>query len=570
MMRELLAMFETAGAHASNNNLKIRFDFGEKMDDLEFDLRNFRTWSLQWSKLIRTVDVRHWNANTLWPLVGAFGSVDYRQRHDVRDRKAVEWLRIYDNDKVWPPFQIRMPHVPVEIVSHVEQVWAILNAFVDAARMFGESREHLRDLDRDRPSRDQGAREDRSNHEPEGFDRWQLYLVDSDGWAGALISAAYRFAEGASGMGSVDEVRCALDRIFAQVPVERQTIEQCVQELEELLNLPIWKHRHELYAAWVGARLVRAVGGHDTIVHQAAGQIVFRFSGTHFATAEISGCPRLELWAELRSPLDRPAGKGRKRSIQPDYTVAHAPVTNPVTTVIVVECKQYLKATAKGFAKTLEDYARGRPNAEVLLVNYGRLSENILEKVSDAVRKRTRAIGFFRPGRDDALREFESIVNAKLAHISTGEAVLNSAPVGVAVSSIVLSWAQQPRDLDLHLWHLRGVHQSTHIFFQNLGTVIGPPFAQLDRDCTAGQGPETIRIERLIPGSYTCAVHQYSSDGALPMSRARVEVKLPGMHMFFPAPKVGSGRWWYLFEYDSTVNNFHIINILQDQPPINS
>ena len=61
MMQDLLAMYERAGAHVGNDNLQIRFNFGGKVPDLDFDLENFRKWIERWTIISHTVAVREWS-----------------------------------------------------------------------------------------------------------------------------------------------------------------------------------------------------------------------------------------------------------------------------------------------------------------------------------------------------------------------------------------------------------------------------------------------------------------------------------------------------------------------------
>src|SRR5689334_19647433 len=54
MFAELLGMFARAGARQSNEHLRVSFDFGSGVKGLDFDLEQFRSWSLQWSQVVRS------------------------------------------------------------------------------------------------------------------------------------------------------------------------------------------------------------------------------------------------------------------------------------------------------------------------------------------------------------------------------------------------------------------------------------------------------------------------------------------------------------------------------------
>ncbi len=75
---------------------------------------------------------------------------------------------------------------------------------------------------------------------------------------------------------------------------------------------------------------------------------------------------------------------------------------------------------------------------------------------------------------------------------------------------IVLDWADRPRDLDAHLIKEGGYHIS---YRDTRSSDDGT--AQLDRDDTNGNGPETITINEMsVNDSYTYLVHDYSNDGS--------------------------------------------------------
>lgn len=72
---------------------------------------------------------------------------------------------------------------------------------------------------------------------------------------------------------------------------------------------------------------------------------------------------------------------------------------------------------------------------------------------------------------------------------------------------IVLDWANKPKDLDAHLIKDGGYH----ISYRDTKTAQDGT-AQLDRDDTNGNGPETITINTMsVTDTYTYKVHDYSN-----------------------------------------------------------
>ena len=116
---------------------------------------------------------------------------------------------------------------------------------------------------------------------------------------------------------------------------------------------------------------------------------------------------------------------------------------------------------------------------------------------------------------------------------------------------IVLDWADRPRDLDAHLMKEGGYH----ISYRDKKTSADGS-AQLDRDDTNGNGPETITINRVDQNdTYTFFVHNYSNRGdrrSTDLSnRSRATVRVYGdnrMMAEFQIPENKQGVRWTVFQ----------------------
>ena len=197
--------------------------------------------------------------------------------------------------------------------------------------------------------------------------------------------------------------------LFSNLPRWEGEREVLIKEFLELLNLPIWNRRHELYQTWVLTQIDKALEDYLRTIYHVNGALILRFSGTHVGTIETEK-GRIHLWSELRSPLANPLGKGRKGHIQPDYSLTFEPITAPSQTVAAIECKQYRRANPKNFADALIDYARGRPNAKVLLVNYGDIPKRILDRIDNNFKERTLTVGNFMPNRLKEIEIFKQLL----------------------------------------------------------------------------------------------------------------------------------------------------------------
>ncbi len=125
---------------------------------------------------------------------------------------------------------------------------------------------------------------------------------------------------------------------------------------------------------------------------------------------------------------------------------------------------------------------------------------------------------------------------------------LGQAGAGVTMK---LTWGQDPRDLDSHLFAPNGAH----VYFGEQGNLLAAPFANLDVDDLSSYGPEVITLTRLMVGTYKYSVNNYSgyASGAISAAGARVELNIPGRTLELyvpPAGETSTNDWWNLFEFD--------------------
>ncbi|MBE7503058.1 MAG: immunoglobulin domain-containing protein [Verrucomicrobiales bacterium] len=135
---------------------------------------------------------------------------------------------------------------------------------------------------------------------------------------------------------------------------------------------------------------------------------------------------------------------------------------------------------------------------------------------------------------------------------------------------LVLNWGENPQDLDIHLVTapLPGGRYEVFYPVDQRGSLIMPPFAQLDVDDTDSYGPETITIAQFFDGTYYCFVHKYAGFGDLGGSKAVVNLyDSSGLVRSIPVPTQGSGRYWEVCEIEGTSRDIRIIGRLTDTPP---
>lgn len=114
---------------------------------------------------------------------------------------------------------------------------------------------------------------------------------------------------------------------------------------------------------------------------------------------------------------------------------------------------------------------------------------------------------------------------------------------------LVLTWGEEPADLDAHLEGPLPNDERFHVYFHQRGNLKSKEFVNLDVDDRDGEGPETITVLGVLPGEYRYYVHDYTNrnnpdSNALARSGAEVKVYHGGQTYRF-APKGGqAGNQW--------------------------
>ena len=128
-------------------------------------------------------------------------------------------------------------------------------------------------------------------------------------------------------------------------------------------------------------------------------------------------------------------------------------------------------------------------------------------------------------------------------------------PVLDGVYSVVLTWGENPRDLDLHITGPRSNGERFHVAYYNMHeTENGEEIAFLDRDDITSYGPETITLHKQIPGVYRFSIHDYTdrnTTGGTRMSESGAKVVLRKGETeiaSFSIPTNRVGTVWTVFE----------------------
>jgi hypothetical protein len=125
---------------------------------------------------------------------------------------------------------------------------------------------------------------------------------------------------------------------------------------------------------------------------------------------------------------------------------------------------------------------------------------------------------------------------------------------------LVLTWGNEPADLDAHLEGPLPGGKRFHIFFGDQGDLASKEYVNLDIDCQEGRGPETITVFGVQPGVYHYYVHDFTNvqnlqSSALALSGAKVELYQGGQMLRRFSAKLGAiGNVWHVCDIEVTAD----------------
>ena len=143
---------------------------------------------------------------------------------------------------------------------------------------------------------------------------------------------------------------------------------------------------------------------------------------------------------------------------------------------------------------------------------------------------------------------------------------------------IVLSWGENPSDLDSHLTGpIPNSSSRFHIYYVDMGSATTSPFAALDVDDTDSFGPETTTIYQQFSGVYRFSVRDFTNGGegttstALSSSGAQVNVYQGNSQTTFNVPTNQGGDVWTVFELNgNTITPINTMTFVSDETTIQS
>ena len=497
MMSDLLGMFEEAGAQSSDDNIQINFDFEDAKTNFGLDLYNFRVYHETLVKLVN-YELQLEESNPWFDFIKPIKKVIpdkeyYCRSYDQFPNDIVQWLKEYDNKEInWPNYFPLPPQSGIkEIDVLISEIWQIPKK---ACELYNNC--YQADL-----GRGGSLSEKRQNFQ------WvsEFYRAEHDCWLGLFVEYICYITNEIREINSfandptefISEIEKRLKAFNDSLPIVSTESERIVKEWLDMLNLPIWKKRYALYSAWVSTQIISVFDKHNVRFNVVDGTISFSFGGSVIAYIEHDYI-ELALIAELRTPYAGVKGHGRTNSIQPDYSLCiydSSNLKNPKNTVLVVECKQYKRPSKKNFNEAVEDYAGGRPLAQIILVNYTSIPKSFKTKLPKEVFERVPFFDALIPG-DKSCDNFK-------------EAVKKALPKKYKV---VLSWGETPVDLDLISIITEPNGDRIKVDYSQYGDETHFPFVCLLNDDTTGNGHEVINALTFQTMKYDFCVHNFSGE----------------------------------------------------------
>ena len=403
MMSDLLGYFEAANATEGPEEWVLVL--GEGGEELEVRLDHFRKWvakSAGMRREIRVVPVL--DSHGLWLIREQFfplgpaqtdsrGNI-WRDQPEPRRRQPdlVEWLSNYEADRYGALPQA--VYTALKVKGPIGEVAALVVEIYDAILAIARSRDALRE---------QGRWIEGLQSQDDFWSAHGLWLFESDYWIrGRVLDLAAWLEAPPTLQKTVQE---GLANQFASLPKRRARININIQDIEQILSLPIWKRRYELYSAWVLTRMLASLVGHQIELHHEGGKISFAFRETLMASI-VSSNPPMEIFSEKRTAAVGLVGHGRSTGVQPDYSVWE----QSGSCRLVVECKHYKRSSTRNFADALNDYSQALGSAQVVLANYGPVGPGVEKAIEHARRDRCVAIGRVNPEEPQSLIKFSETV----------------------------------------------------------------------------------------------------------------------------------------------------------------
>lgn len=371
MFEAILRFFESAGATRGRQDWCIAFEGLEQLG-----LEHFKALLATWQSIRGKVAIPALNFEGAWTirkiLIGR------------RPERTLD-LSVYSQQPRWPEWLVRwisrydageflpLPRDRLEsdLPKELHVIFPFLCAFAFRLSKSGLSRNQLKAA---------WAASSRRAPAHDALNLFTLAWIESDFYLRNRLKEIYAAKDLTPT--ELQRIGKELQDFIDQHPTRYLEADVSMSQFEEVLRLPVWQQRHELYAVWVATEIVDSLQQHTVKLHHDGGRLEFAFRETLLATI-LTATPLTSIYAERRSPLSPDAkSTTRKEGIQPDYGVWRNGPKDARNCILAIECKHYLESAGSRFREVLSDYALSLPNAHVCLVNHGPIGD-VLQSLPD-------------------------------------------------------------------------------------------------------------------------------------------------------------------------------------------
>lgn len=557
MMEDILNTLIGADARRGDTEMRLAFRFGSVEEPIRLTLEEFQEQEQSIRQVLETRFVPP-TSKQLWDVWGLLRDIAATNPHGVAPEL---------NPDAFPPPPALSGTGDPDLDSGLKKIHRLVTEFRAWCRRYALQRQGFWVV-----TEEASASPDTTIGEQQRLQRWRGAVTDH--WDTGVVEAVRQIEAAVRAKDlSPEPVIRDLQPMLATLPTQEQWVDQIYTRLLDILRLPTWRKRHELYSVWVGTVLLRAAqkNADQLQFHAKEGTLSFEFGGNRLATYEYQG-EQFDIWAELQSDLVGRSAK-RKRGIQPDFRVVRVALNQKVNdaTHFVLECKHYLVPSVSNFTQAADDYSRSCPNASTFIVNHGSADHALLiPSVPAAAARRIRFIGEataererIQPALQESIRNelfMRRLVSPLGLTTSSGPkptagiseiAPLNHEPRVVA--TIALEWDATLEDVDLELEVINSNGRVEHtVKYIDRGGLTSPPFARLVEDVRTGPGRELIEISSLRDYRYRIVVRNYSKVGELSAGNVSCTLEFYGFWTSLMRPASTQKNEWVVATIDAS------------------
>ena len=530
MLRDLLAMYTRIGAVSTEReNLRVSYEF-EEGHPVDVELHAFRATVERLERSLVQIDQFVYRAAWSHPTgltgnaPGVFSDLCYRGSRATGI--SLDAFRRHAVPDACPLPEVTGDHEVDQLSLRHRQV---IDAVIDIARSHGADSAGFREPPRD-------------------FRPHQAYFDLSDCWLAAQIGLNQYLTSGGKAASELTSREVRRDfATWIEGFWEVSTLEEdvLVEYATDVLSLPEWGLRYDLYAAWITTQFDAALPSEHFEFRVENATLSFPFKANHLATLETPRGP-VELWSELRKPATGPLSGGRKAGVQPDYQFTSGTTRTPL---IAVEVKQYQKASATTHRATMRDYLANLPQATVVLVGHGPLGRTIESKLPASLRPRARVHEKVRPGEPRAQHDFQTEIVTLLP--GPGAPAPPFPSDGSVAARLTLTYEANDRDLELSIWTL------AEDFLETSRQTPVTPYAELVVGCTDGC-PQVADLLALPDQKSIVFVGQDNSGLSIADARPRLTIRKSdgSTRILIPADNQNRQGAWAVGWWDGALGQF--------------